>query len=190
MIRHPFRKAVIAFAFLALAAGGASLLPFGRNSPGSSAEAASQLTARGGTGLPLPRFASLKSAKTNVRRGPGQDYDVAFTFTRSGLPVEIVQEFDTWRKIRDSEGQEGWVSHGLLVGRRTALVAPWETKGQVSAHRSADAASAVSAYLEPHVLTDVEKCSGTWCLVRGESYSGWIEQEKLWGVYPNEDVGS
>ena len=85
---------------------------------------------RRGTGLPLPRFVSLKSNNVNVRRGPGQDYDVAFTFVRAGLPVEITDEFDNWRKIRDSEGSEGWVFHSLLSGKRTAIVAPWEAEGQ------------------------------------------------------------
>ena len=86
---------------------------------------------RRGTGLPLPRFVSLKSGTVNVRRGPGQDYDLLFTFVRPGLPVEITQEFDTWRKIRDSEGDEGWVYHSLLSGERTALVSPWATRGHV-----------------------------------------------------------
>ena len=65
--------------------------------------------------------------------GPGQEYDVAFTFVRAGLPVEITQEFDNWRKIRDSEGSEGWVFHSLLSGKRTALVAPWDKSGPVPA---------------------------------------------------------
>ena len=88
-------------------------------------------------GLPLPRFVSLKSNDVNVRRGPGQEYDVAYTYVRAGLPVEITQEFDNWRKIRDSEGAEGWVFHSLLAGKRTALVAPWEKSGPFAAYASA-----------------------------------------------------
>jgi len=139
-----------------------------------------------GTGLPLPRFVSLKSDDVNVRNGPGQDYDVAFTFVRRGLPVEIVQEFDNWRKIRDSEGDEGWVFHSLLSGERTALIAPWEPEGQFAAHSSAEVEATVVAYLQPRVVANVEQCSGTWCRIRVEDYAGWIEQERLWGVYPNE----
>lgn len=188
MIRHPVRAAVAACAVLALAAGAVALWPSERT---ESAPAQAQVAAKrpSGSGLPLPRFVSLKSSTINVRRGPGQDYDIAFTFVRAGLPVEIVQEFDNWRKIRDSEGQEGWVFHSLLSGRRTAVVAPWEQQGQFAARRNADEGSAVTAYLEPRVIADVDKCTGTWCLVRGEKFSGWIEQEKLWGVYPGETVG-
>ena len=140
-----------------------------------------------GTGLPLPRFVSLKSDDVNVRRGPGQEYEVAFTFVRAGLPVEITQEFDNWRKIRDSEGSEGWVFHSLLSARRTALVAPWERQGQFPALSSADASAATVALLEPRVMADVEECTGAWCLISVAGHSGWIEQEMLWGVYPNEE---
>ena len=123
----------------------------------------------------------------NVRRGPGQDYDVVFTYVRAGLPVEITDEFDNWRKIRNSDGSEGWVFHSLLSGKRTALVAPWETEGQFAAHSRADEAAAIVAYLQPRVVADVEECTGAWCLVSGTGFKGWIEQEQLWGVYPDEE---
>ena len=139
-----------------------------------------------GTGLPLPRFVSLKSDDVNVRRGPGQEYDVAFTFVRAGLPVEITQEFDNWRKIRDSEGSEGWVFHSLLSGKRTALVAPWDNTGPFPAHAIADPKSPVVAYLERKVVADIAQCTGAWCEISVKGYDGWIEQERLWGVYPAE----
>jgi len=139
-----------------------------------------------GTGLPLPRFVSLKSDNVNVRRGPGQEYEIAFTFVRAELPVEITQEFDNWRKIRDSDGAEGWVFHSLLSGKRTALVAPWEASGPFPARRSANGDAAVVAYLEPRVIADVGECTGTWCLISVQGHEGWIAQERLWGVYPDE----
>jgi SH3-like domain-containing protein len=172
MIRH--------FRMLALTLAGAAVLV----APAPPAAAQEQ---RRGTGLPLPRFVSLKSDNVNARRGPGQEYEIAFTFVRAGLPVEITQEFDTWRKIRDSEGAEGWVFHSLLSGTRTALVAPWEAGGPFPARQNADSHAAVTAYLEPRVIAEVERCTGTWCLVSVQGYEGWIEQERLWGVYPDEE---
>ncbi len=141
---------------------------------------------RRGTGLPLPRFVSVGAETANVRRGPGQEYDVAFVFVRSGVPVEITQEFDTWRKVRDSEGAEGWMFHSLLSGARTALVAPWGEGGPFPIRRSADASAAEVAYLEPRVIAKVRQCTGTWCRVEVQGLAGWIEQERLWGVYPDE----
>ncbi|MRU27417.1 aspartyl-trna synthetase, partial [Xylella fastidiosa subsp. multiplex] len=74
------------------------------------------------SGLPVPRYVSLKSDHVYVRAGPTKDNDVAWIFTRPGLPVEITAEFENWRRVRDSEGSEGWVYHSLLSGRRTAIV--------------------------------------------------------------------
>jgi SH3-like domain-containing protein len=66
------------------------------------------------TGLPVPRFVSLKSDRVNVRGGPNKDQDVRWVYTRAGMPVEITAEFENWRRIRDWEGAEGWVYHSLL----------------------------------------------------------------------------
>src|SRR4051794_11981856 len=78
------------------------------------------------SGLPIPRYVSLKSDRVNLREGPSKDHRTAWVFERAGLPVEITAEFEQWRKIRDSEGTEGWVLQQLLSGRRTAIVAPWK----------------------------------------------------------------
>lgn len=152
------------------------------------APAAAQTQSAGPSGLPLPRFVSLKSSRINVRRGPGQEYEIAFVYVRAGLPVEIVQEFENWRKIRDADGDEGWVFHSLLSGRRTALVAPWEGDATFPLRATADPDGRPVAYLQARVMADVLACEGTWCRLRGDGFDGWIEQERLWGVYPAEVI--
>jgi SH3-like domain-containing protein len=142
------------------------------------------------SGLPVPRFVSLKSDRVNVRGGPTKDHEVTWIFTRAGLPVEVTAEFDNWRRIRDSEGAEGWVYHSLLSGRRTAVVEPnpKQKNPLYAVHDAPDAQSAIAARLEPGVLAQVKKCTGTWCRIAGSGFDGWIEQDRLWGVYPNEKV--
>src|SRR5262245_5050819 len=73
---------------------------------------------RKGSGLPIPRFASLRSDEVNVRSGPGTRYPVEWVFKRKSMPVEIVAEYDIWRKIRDWQGASGWVHQSLLTGKR------------------------------------------------------------------------
>ena len=143
-----------------------------------------------GSGLRLPRFVSLKSDKVNVRGGPNKDQGVTWVYTRTGLPVEITAEFENWRRIRDWEGAEGWVYHSLLSGRRTGLISvkPKATDDAVPIHANADAKSNVVARLEPGVLGAVKRCDGQWCRVSGAGFDGWVEQDRLWGVYPNEKV--
>jgi SH3-like domain-containing protein len=142
------------------------------------------------SGLPIPRFVSLKSDKVNVRAGPTKDHDVTWIYSRAGLPVEITAEFETWRRIRDWEGAEGWVYHSLLSGRRTATIAPNEkNKDELLALRGKpEGDSAVVARLQVGVLASVKRCSGGWCRIVGDGFDGWIKQERLWGVYPNEKL--
>jgi SH3-like domain-containing protein len=156
----------------------------------ASAPAQSEDEAAGAvSGLPVPRFVSLKADKVNLRAGPTRDNDVTWVFTRAGLPVEITAESENWRKIRDSEGTEGWVYHSLLSSRRTVLVAPWSKKDESFAlHDSGDQKARVSAQLQPGVLGSVKSCDKKWCRIFGEGFDGYIEQERLWGVYPDEAI--
>src|ERR1700753_856144 len=108
------------------------------------------------SGLPVPRYVSLKSDHVNVRAGPTKDNDVAWVYTRSGLPVEITAEYENWRRVRDSEGAEGWVYHSLLSGRRTAVVTMKNKDDLVSIYDSADQTGSVTARLQAGVVAQVK----------------------------------
>jgi SH3-like domain-containing protein len=141
------------------------------------------------SGLPMPRFVSLKADEVNVRKGPGWDHAVAWVFRRAGLPVEVIAESDVWRQVRDSEGATGWVIGSLLSGRRTVLVAPWQGQDKtIDLHGTAASAAQVSAKLAPGVLGDVQECDGAWCRIYMGDISGYIGQELVWGAYPGEKV--
>jgi SH3-like domain-containing protein len=140
------------------------------------------------SGLPVPRYVSLKSDHVNVRAGPTKDNDVAWVYTRTGLPVEITAEYENWRRVRDSEGSEGWVYHSLLSGRRTAVVTMKTKDDLASLYDSADAKSAVAARLQAGVVAQVKHCAAGWCHVAGNGFDGWIQQQRLWGVYADEKI--
>src|SRR3984957_5829787 len=140
------------------------------------------------SGLPIPRFVSIKTDRVNVRGGPDKDHDVAWIYTRVGWPVEITAEFENWRRIRDSDGTEGWVYHSLLSGKRTAVVQLKTKTDLVPLHAKPNAESVVTAQLQPGVLGSVKSCNGLWCRLVGEGYDGWVEQNRLWGVYPDEKI--
>ena len=139
-----------------------------------------------GSGLPIPRFASVKSKPANVRAGPGVGYPLRWTFVRRHLPVEILAEYGNWRRIRDADGEEGWMLGALLSGRRTALVAPWSAAKPVRLRSRSRPNSAVNAVVEPRVVVMVDSCSGVWCFVRAGASTGYVRQTRLWGVYPDE----
>lgn len=173
---------------LALAAGflsGTSLLAQSRPQP----------LGVGATGLPLPRFVSLKADRVQVRQGPGTDHKILWVFNRVGLPVEVIQEHENWRQIRDHDGSVGWVAHALLSARRTGVVMAWATgEARTNAakpvplfHEDSTSARTV-ALLEPGVICGIRRCDGRWCQISVGDYRGYVEQTKLWGVYKGETV--
>lgn len=159
--------------------------------PAASEDAAAP--AAGTSGLPIPRFVSLKSDEVNLRTGPGRDYPTLWIYRRAGLPLEVTKEFEGWRQVRDADGASGWVLQSLLSGRRTALVLPWDVKPDVPPPqvpiRAGDSESAKpNAIVEAGVIANIQSCDSRWCDVTIDTYRGYIEQKKLWGIYEGETV--
>jgi SH3-like domain-containing protein len=140
------------------------------------------------SGLPVPRFVSLKPSDTPMRDGPSKDHRIRWVFKREGMPVEIIAEFDNWRRVRDAEGDDGWVYHARLSGRRTVQINPRVKSETVALHaRDSDSAQVV-ARLQAGVIASIDQCNGRWCRISGEGFEGWAQQERLWGVYPGERI--
>lgn len=141
-------------------------------------------------GLPLPRFVSLRADSVNLRVGPNARYPIEWIYVRRDLPVEIIAEFDTWRRIKDPAGTEGWVHSSMLSGRRTAIVTgeirpllrAFETKGAEKPD--------LVATLEPGVIVTLERCPQgvAYCRVDAKGIEGWLSRDALWGVYPGEVI--
>ena len=150
--------------------------------------ALAQTTAVGPSGLPLPRFVSLKSSKVNLRIGPGLNYPVGWLYMKAGVPMEIIQEYDNWRRVRDAEGAEGWINQSLLSGRRTAIAAPWQRDkdSELLLRDGPDTTSRIVARLEPGAVGTIRSCNGQWCEMEFSGHKGWLSQTQIWGAYPGE----
>ena len=149
-----------------------------------------QSVARGPSGLPLPRFVSLKASRVNLRIGPGRTYAVDWLYLRDGLPMEIIQEYDNWRRVRDSEGVEGWINGSLLSGRRTGIAAPWQRgkAAEIALRTEPYEDARAVALIEPGALGEINLCNGEWCRMTFSGHRGWISQQQVWGVYPGETI--
>lgn len=134
------------------------------------------------TGLPLPRYVSLKSSEGRARRGPNRSHRVDWIYTRRDMPLRVTAEFEHWRRVEDHEGQGGWMHYALLSGIRTALVtadmAPMRSQPRTGA--------AEVALLERGVVARIMSCEPEWCRVRADSLRGWVERDALWGIDPQE----
>ena len=152
-MRHA-NRALFVMVFAALAGAGWRRAPRRLQSAGSA------------SGLPVPRFVSLKADKVNMHIGPAKTYEIKWLYQRAGLPVEITAEFENWRRIRDADGTEGWVYHSLLSGRRTGMVIAKTKDDLVPVYEKPDAESAVTAKLERGVVGTVKRCSRRGLVLR------------------------
>jgi len=134
------------------------------------------------SGLPLPRFVSLASGEVNVRSGPGRDYPIRWVFTKRGLPVQVTDEADGWRKIVDFEGAEGWIHSSLLTSDRTVIV----TEAVRDLRRSPSLESIVVLRLEPGVIGKLVSCERWFCMISVNDKRGWLLRDEFWGVLADE----
>jgi SH3-like domain-containing protein len=136
------------------------------------------------TGLPLPRFVSLNADQVNLRVGPGEDHPIAWILAREGLPVEIIEEFDTWRQVQLHDGEIGWIHSSLLSSQRTILVV-----GEIRTLRqSPDPSARAVLRAEPGVIGDLLDCDGNWCRAEIAGRRGWLQRDEFWGTLPDEVV--
>lgn len=129
------------------------------------------------SGLPVPRYSSLKYGDVNGRAGPSTDYPVAWSYHRLGLPVVIVRESQEWRKIRDPQGDEVWVHRRVLAGERTAITTE---DGSIRLKPSKSARPA--AHYAAGAVVKFASCEGAWCRVEAEGRKGWAPRTELWGA--------
>ncbi|MEM7679587.1 MAG: SH3 domain-containing protein [Pseudomonadota bacterium] len=135
------------------------------------------------TPYPVPRFVSLNADEVFVRSGPGKKYPIQWVFQKDRLPVEIILEFEHWRKIRDHEGQTGWVYGPLLSGQRTGLIVSEELSLMRTKPQDG---SAPVAQLEPLLLVSIKACELQFCRVEASGTKGWLSKSDIWGVYAEE----
>lgn len=132
----------------------------------------------------ITRFASLRADDVNVRAGPGVRYPVKWKFVQRNMPVQIIAEYDTWRKIRDWEGAEGWVHRAMLSSRRSLIMIG---QGQTMRKNATDDSAAVARLATGYVVM-VSRCERIWCEVEADGYEGWIKRDKVWGIFPGEKL--
>jgi SH3-like domain-containing protein len=140
---------------------------------------------RRGSGLKVPRFATMRAEEVNVRTGPGTRYPVEWIFEKRGMPVEVIAEFDNWRRIRDWQGASGWVHQSMLIGKRSLVVTAKEAPLLADAKQD----GALVARVEQGVVGEIISCKEAgYCRVRIDNYRGYLARANFWGLYPDEKL--
>lgn len=135
--------------------------------------------------LPLPRFVTLRAPEANMRTGPDTRFPIKWVYQRPGLPLEVIAEHHHWRRVRDIQGNDGWMHKGMLSGRRAVILT-----GPSVLYEGAGSHQRPLARLDPMVVLTILKCprASAWCQVSVEAQRGWVERSRMWGVYPNEVI--
>jgi SH3-like domain-containing protein len=138
------------------------------------------------TGLPLPRFAALRSDDVNLRAGPGFRYPIEWIYKRRDLPVEIEREFEVWRLVQAPDGIRGWVHQATLTGLRTFVVQGADAT--LRAEPKVDAAPV--AILKSGVVGRIRSCEpgSEWCRVQVGAHRGFLKRSEFWGTLPEEVI--
>jgi SH3-like domain-containing protein len=148
----------------------------------NEADAAAADDASEGTNLPVPRFVSLRSDEVNARVGPGTQYAIRWVYRRAGLPVEVIEQHEHWRKIRDSQGETSWLHKSMLSGKRMAII-----KDEVRLLlREPEAGTGIVVRAEPNVMAEIVACEPEWCRLQVSGRKGWLPKTQFFGAYPAE----
>lgn len=131
------------------------------------------------SGLPVPRYVSLKFDEVNARAGPGDDYRLLWVYRAKSLPVQVVAETNDWRRVCDPTGGLAWVKATGVDGRRTVIrlqPAPLPLLDKPAA------SGRTAAILAPHATAMLDHCKDDWCRLRASGGGGWARTDEVWGV--------
>ena len=158
---------------------GLLLAAAGCEAPQGAAAAQTGATRPTPSGLPVPRWVTLKFGEVNARGGPGDDHRKLWVYRVKGLPVQVVAETKDWRRICDGEGGLSWVHKRVVDGKRNVLNL---SGAPVPLHAKERADSPARAYLAVGAMAAVDRCKGEWCRVEAGSVKGWAPPGQLWGT--------
>ena len=133
------------------------------------------------SGKEVPRFETLKYNAVNGRAGPSRDHPILWRYERKGLPLLVIKESQTWRRVRDPSGAEVWVHAHMLEPDTKAMV-----QTDTVMHHAPDAESEEIARIEATVLVELGKCADNWCRIEAGNYKGFVLVTALWGVTTSE----
>jgi SH3-like domain-containing protein len=134
--------------------------------------------------LPIPRFVMLKSKDVNMRSGPGINYQLKMNYKCYHLPFKVLSEFETWRLVKDSNGNEGWIHEAMLDKNKSVeIVFASKQQSKIAILRLPDPKAKAVVLVERGTVANLIKCQGDWCNISlNKTYKGWIHKQNLWGV--------
>lgn len=136
------------------------------------------------SGYKIPRFVSTKSDESNLRIGASEDYPIILTYKLKNIPLEIIDEYKKWRKIRDINNNQGWMHERLFQGNRYGIIqTPYNEPAQILNKPK----GMLIGKIGKNNIVKIQKCFNSWCKISINNHSGWINEINIWGIYENEN---
>lgn len=137
-------------------------------------------------------FASIKSSEVNVRKGPNARYPIEWVYTKKGEPIEVIAQFEHWLRIKDFNGDEGWIKTAMVSKKRTGVIitnstSKKQTKSYAKVYEIPEVASKIIGNIASSKRVNIDKCNKNWCLIKVANFEGWVEKQNIWGVYGSEE---
>jgi SH3-like domain-containing protein len=143
------------------------------------------LTALGALSAPLAlaqntsdaNMVSVKGKILNMREGPGTHTEILWEL-KKGYPLQVQKRQGRWLKVRDFEGDSGWVARSL-TGRTPHHIVKSKVANVRSSPNTQSRIVGKAEYGE--LLRTKEKRAGWVRVERAEGPGGWISKKLLWG---------
>jgi SH3-like domain-containing protein len=120
-------------------------------------------------------YGSIGSKKVNVRVGPGTQYPISWVYKQKGWPIEAIAKHQGWYKIRDNDGEEGWI-HGRFFSKTRYTLT--ESDSIINMYKKPDGKKIIMLF-EPGVPVKLLECQLSICGTSYANQKGWIERKNL-----------
>ena len=120
---------------------------------------------------------AVSVGKANIRSGPGTDHDILWSVGKY-YPLDVLKKSGSWYKVRDFEGDEGWVHLSLLKKIPAVTVKP----PLVNVREGPGTTFGVLFQAEKGVSFKRLQKKGKWFKVEhADGETGWIHESLVWG---------
>lgn len=135
------------------------------------------------------RFVSLRVNQANLRTGPGERFPIMWVYQERHYPLEVLDEFEFWRQVREIDGTIGWLHKNMLSNTRYALILEED-----KLLAKPEAGAKTIAVVQKGTLGRLLKCpaGNAYCLlsfkVGQTEVEGWYLRQNIWGLHAREVI--
>ena len=115
---------------------------------------------------------------TNLPTGSGLNYPIQYKYQRANQPLQVTDEYGHWRKVKDWQGDEGWIHKRLLTGVRYLRV----MENDLALLSRPNAEARLRARLGQGTLLQLRACKDGWCQVDIKNMAGWVPSHAVFGA--------